>query len=224
MAKKYPDVMAMVCSGGGGRVDYGALKYFDSFWPSDNTDPRQPRENPMGLQPFLPGGNHRGARDENGQPPAQVRGGRGDERRAGTWTWTCARCRPRNANSRPPPSPSTKRVCSRWFSRATCTAWNRPTTIRAPRWITCRADLARAVLFVYQLKEASGEPVKPRGLDPQRNYRVLEVNLPEGAVSQLAENDKVIAGATLLRDGLVPPCRKEYESSVIELVAEPAAK
>ena len=34
------DVMAMVCSGGGGRVDYGSLKFFHSFWPSDNTDPR----------------------------------------------------------------------------------------------------------------------------------------------------------------------------------------
>src|SRR5262249_5355003 len=29
----------MLCSGGGGRADYGALKYFHEFWPSDNTDP-----------------------------------------------------------------------------------------------------------------------------------------------------------------------------------------
>ena len=29
----------MLCSGGGGRVDYAALKYFTEFWPSDNTDP-----------------------------------------------------------------------------------------------------------------------------------------------------------------------------------------
>ena len=28
----------MLCSGGGGRVDYGALKYFTEFWASDNTD------------------------------------------------------------------------------------------------------------------------------------------------------------------------------------------
>jgi alpha-galactosidase len=36
---KYPDIPMMLCSGGGGRVDYGALKYFTEFWPSDNTDP-----------------------------------------------------------------------------------------------------------------------------------------------------------------------------------------
>ncbi len=29
----------MLCSGGGGRVDYGALKYFTEYWPSDNTEP-----------------------------------------------------------------------------------------------------------------------------------------------------------------------------------------
>jgi alpha-galactosidase len=28
----------MLCSGGGGRTDYGAMKYFTEFWPSDNTD------------------------------------------------------------------------------------------------------------------------------------------------------------------------------------------
>ena len=36
---KYPSVDMMLCSGGGGRVDYEALKYFTEFWLSDNTDP-----------------------------------------------------------------------------------------------------------------------------------------------------------------------------------------
>lgn len=36
---KYPKLPIMLCSGGGGRVDYEALKYFTEFWPSDNTDP-----------------------------------------------------------------------------------------------------------------------------------------------------------------------------------------
>ena len=35
---KYPKLPIMLCSGGGGRIDYGALKYFNEFWPSDNTD------------------------------------------------------------------------------------------------------------------------------------------------------------------------------------------
>ena len=36
---KYPEVPIMLCSGGGGRVDYGALQYFTEFWLSDNTAP-----------------------------------------------------------------------------------------------------------------------------------------------------------------------------------------
>lgn len=36
--KKYPKVMIQVCSSGGGRVEYGSLKYHQDFWTSDNTD------------------------------------------------------------------------------------------------------------------------------------------------------------------------------------------
>jgi alpha-galactosidase len=38
LRQKYPYLPIMLCSGGGGRVDYGALKYFTEFWASDNTD------------------------------------------------------------------------------------------------------------------------------------------------------------------------------------------
>ncbi len=36
--KKYPHVIIQVCSSGGGRVEYGSLKYHQDFWASDNTD------------------------------------------------------------------------------------------------------------------------------------------------------------------------------------------
>ena len=36
---KYPNVPMMLCSGGGARCDYEALKYYTEFWCSDNTDP-----------------------------------------------------------------------------------------------------------------------------------------------------------------------------------------
>jgi len=38
LRQKYPRLPVMLCSGGGGRVDYGALRYFTEFWASDNTD------------------------------------------------------------------------------------------------------------------------------------------------------------------------------------------
>ena len=35
--EKHPDIEIQLCSSGGGRVDFGALKYHDEFWASDNT-------------------------------------------------------------------------------------------------------------------------------------------------------------------------------------------
>lgn len=35
---KFPDITMMVCSGGGGRMDYATMPYFQEYWPSDNTD------------------------------------------------------------------------------------------------------------------------------------------------------------------------------------------
>ena len=39
LEKRHPKVELESCSGGGGRVDLGILKYADEVWPSDNTDP-----------------------------------------------------------------------------------------------------------------------------------------------------------------------------------------
>jgi alpha-galactosidase len=39
LRRKHPKVEFESCSGGGGRVDLGILRYADEVWPSDNTDP-----------------------------------------------------------------------------------------------------------------------------------------------------------------------------------------
>ena len=36
--EKYPNTIIQSCSSGGGRVDFGALEYFDEVWTSDNTE------------------------------------------------------------------------------------------------------------------------------------------------------------------------------------------
>lgn len=36
---KYPHITIQLCSSGGGRLDFGALKYHDEVWASDNTNP-----------------------------------------------------------------------------------------------------------------------------------------------------------------------------------------
>ena len=54
LRSKYPDLPVMLCSGGGGRVDYGALRYFTEFWPSDNTDPLERIYIQWGFSYFFP--------------------------------------------------------------------------------------------------------------------------------------------------------------------------
>ncbi len=39
LRKRHPKLEIESCSGGGGRVDLGILRYVDEVWPSDNTDP-----------------------------------------------------------------------------------------------------------------------------------------------------------------------------------------
>lgn len=53
---KHPRVEIESCSGGGGRVDLGILRYTDEVWPSDNTDPFDRLTIQNGFTyPFTPG-------------------------------------------------------------------------------------------------------------------------------------------------------------------------
>ncbi len=51
---KYPDVTIQACAGGGGRVSWGVMPYFDEFWVSDNTDPIQRIYMQWGTSYFFP--------------------------------------------------------------------------------------------------------------------------------------------------------------------------
>jgi alpha-galactosidase len=85
-------------------------------------------------------------------------------------------------------------------------------------------DRTKAVLFVYQLKNSQGVPLRPRGLDPQRRYKVREINLPAGTDFRLAAQNSILEGASLMADGLQPPIDSEFSSCVIELVPEEETK
>lgn len=52
--EKYPDVIIQDCASGGGRVNYGLLPYFDEFWCSDNTDALQRVYMQWGTSYFYP--------------------------------------------------------------------------------------------------------------------------------------------------------------------------
>lgn len=51
---KYPDVIIQACASGGGRVNWGILPWFDEFWTSDDTDAQQRVFMQWGTSYFFP--------------------------------------------------------------------------------------------------------------------------------------------------------------------------
>jgi len=221
MAKKYPNVMAMLCSGGGGRADYGALKYFDSFWPSDNTDPARRVFIQWGFSHFFPACTMCAHVTRSGDRPLKFTL---DVAMSGDLGFDVDL-----AKTSPPDRQAMSNAIALYKNDLREVVgqgdlYRLESPYDGPR--SClnyvSADLGKAVLFVFQLKAGDGSAVKPQGLDPQERYAVHEVNLPEGAGSQMAASGETIDGATLMRDGLIVPCKNPFESAVVELVAEPA--
>jgi alpha-galactosidase len=219
MVKKYPQVMAMVCAGGSGRADYGAMKYFDSFWPSDNTDPRDRVKIQWGFSHFFPASAMAAHVTKMGNSPLKF---------ALDVAMSGALGVDLDLRKLSPEERGALASAIRLYQREICGVVERGDLYRLespyekPRAALdyVSPDGSRAVLFVYQIEGGAGGPVKPRGLDPQMRYRLSEVNLPAGAKSRLAVDGRVMDGATLMLDGLVPPCQNKLESAVIELNGE----
>jgi alpha-galactosidase len=218
MARQFPTVMAMACAGGGGRVDYGTMKYFHSFWPSDNTDPVQRVFIQWGFGHFFPAGAIAAHVTDMGKKPPKfavdvaLSGAFGVDRDVQKM------------------DPAERKVVAAGASLYKGTLrplvsggdlYRLESPYERPRavWSYVAPDRSAAVLFVYQLREAGQGPVRPRGLDPKRRYRVRELNLAEGAKSRLELHDKVVDGATLMERGLASPLRRPVESAVIHLSA-----
>jgi alpha-galactosidase len=220
MAKKFPGVMAMACAGGPGRVDYGALRYFHSFWPSDNTDPVQRIFIQWGFSHVFPANAIAAHVTDMGHKPTKLAvdvalaGAFGVDRDVAKMTAeeraiVAAGARLYKERLRP--------LVGQGDLYRLESPYERPRA--ALEYVA--PDRASAVVFVYQLREAAPAPVRPRGLDPARRYRVRELNLPPGARSRLELNDRVLDGATLMERGFAPPLRRPLDSAVIELAAEP---
>jgi len=220
MAERYPKVMAMACAGGSGRVDYGTLRYFHSFWPSDNTDPLQRVFIQWGFGHVFPAAATSAHVTDMGRKPLKfaidvaLSGAFGIDRDLSRWT--------------PEERATVRAAVTLYHERLRDVVhqgdlyrlqspYERPQA--ALGYVS--PDRSRAVVFVYRLGEAAFPPVKPRGLDPARRYRVREVNLPPGRQSRLGLHEQVVDGATLMEEGFPAPLRRSLESAVVEIVAEP---
>ena len=205
---KYPTLPIMLCSGGGGRVDYGALKYFTEFWASDNTDPVERIYMQWGYSYFFPAisvCNHVtswGKQSLKFRTDVAMMGKMGYDIEVSEMTENELK-----------------------FSQDAIANYNRikdviyrgdlyrlisPYKENRAALIYVNQEKTKAVLFSYTLNTRYGETinrVRLQGLDPSRTYTVKEINVSnEGrsfmGMRGMTENGRSYTGDYLMNVGL----------------------
>lgn len=216
---KYPDVPMMLCSGGGARCDYEALKYFTEFWCSDNTDPVERLFIQWGFSQIF---------------PAKA---------------MCAHVTSWNRNTSVKFRTDVASMCKLGFDlglkglssdelvycRQAVANFKRlkPVILDGGLYrlvspydgnhmsvMYVGQGQGKAVLFAYDIHPRFDEkllPVKLQGLDPSKMYRVEEINLMPGKKSGLRANGKVFSGDYLMKAGLDVFTNNQTHSRMIEI-------
>lgn len=218
---KYPQLPMMLCSGGGGRMDYEALKYFTEFWCSDDTDPYERLYIQWSLSKFFPAktmGSH--VTNWNKKTSVKFR------------TDVCSSCKlgfdidlkPLNGTD---DYTYVQQAVKNWTRLKPVILDGDQYRLVSPYETDHSAlnyvskDKAHAVLFAYNLHPRYKEPrllkVRMQGLDPQRQYKVEEINLMPGTTSTFDFNAKSFSGDFLMKVGLDVLSPDEGTSHVFEL-------
>ncbi|MDE6444992.1 MAG: alpha-galactosidase [Muribaculaceae bacterium] len=219
---KYPDVPMMLCSGGGARCDYEALKYFTEFWCSDNTDPIERIYIQWGFSQFFPAkamAAHVTSWNKNTSVKFR--------------TDVAAMCKLGFDIGLQDLTAEELEYCQQAVEN-----WKRlqpavmdgdqyrlvspyETNHAAVEYVDKSKKMA--VLFAYDLSPRFQEklsPVKLRGLDPDKKYLVKEINLMPGTESTFTQNNKVFTGDYLMKVGLNIFSWNHNTSTVLELTAQ----
>lgn len=224
LRQQYPHLPIMLCSGGGGRTDYGALKYFTEFWPSDNTDAVERVFIQWGYSNFFPALTL--ACHVTNWNPQQSLKFRTDVAMMGKLGYDV------DLAKLTPAEMAFSQQAVQAYKRLSPVVWQgdqyrlrSPYESNQPAVVYVAADRARAVLFAYNLHTRFHETVlrtRLQGLDPARRYRVAETNLLPGTPSNLADQGQSYSGDYLMQVGLKLTTDEApaLTSHVLELTAE----
>lgn len=216
---KYPDVPMMLCSGGGARCDYEALKYFTEFWCSDNTDPVERLFIQWGFSQIFPAKAmcahvtswNRSTSVKFRTDVASMCKLGFDLGLKGLSSDELAYCQQAVANFK-----RLKPVIldGEQYRMVSPYDGNHMSVMYVGQ------GQGKAVLFAYDIHPRFDEkllPVKLQGLDPSKMYRVEEINLMPGKKSGLRANGKVFSGDYLMKAGLDVFTNNQTHSRVIEI-------
>lgn len=231
---KYPDLVIQACASGGGRANYGVLPWFDEFWVSDNTDALQRVYMQWGTSYFFPAiamashisaaPNHQTFRTI----PLKYRIDVAMSGRLGM------EIQPKNMTD------EEKELCRKAIAEY---KEIRPVVqfgdiyrlvspydgFNVASLMYCSQDKSQAVFYWWKLEHFCNEHlprVKMAGLDPDRLYRVHELNRIDNTA--LPFEGQAFSGRYLMSTGLEIPYRhtvdyhkqNDWSSRVLYLVAE----
>ena len=216
---KYPKTPMMLCSGGGGRVDYGALKYFTEYWPSDNTEPIERifiQWEYSYFYPALASSNHV---TDWGKEPLKFRV---DVAMMGKLGFDIV------IGKLKPDELTFCQQAVKTYKEFSEPIWHGDQYRLQDPWSNDVASLmyvdstkSTAIMFNYLVNNryATGSklPIRLKGLNPDKNYAVNEVNLFPGAKSTIAGG--VFSGSFLMTVGINPDVR-DGRTSVLIAVKE----
>ena len=223
---KYPQLILQACAGGGGRINYGILPYFDEFWTSDDTDALQRVYLQWGVSCFYPAiamAAHVSA-DKNHQTgrylPLKFRfdvamsGRLGMEMQPEDMTEADKEFTQRAIQAYKGIRPIVQfgdlyRLISPYENKG----------VASLMYVAPEKD--RAVFYAYKMNHFINMTipnVKMNGLDPQKKYQLIDLT-PLSKNKPCSLHNKIISGKILMEKGipLQTLLKNEYSSIALEL-------
>jgi alpha-galactosidase len=219
--KRHPDTEFMLCSAGGARCDYGALQYFNYFWPSDNTNAKRRVTMQWGYSQIFPAKAVAAHVTHMENPNIK-------------FAFDVAMSGVLGMDINPlEMKEEEKEICKQSVELyknklRTIVQFGDQYRLLSPyenprsamNFVT--EDKSKSVLFIYQIKDDLGGNtlrVKPQGLTPTKSYQIEEVNIIPGDKSICSENKTILTGSEIMKKGISLPLQKELQSAVILITA-----